>query len=291
MKILSKAIRKGVFGFIPDSIYLRILYRVKMKKKLNLKNPITYTEKIQWLKLNDRKREYTMYVDKYPVRSYIKQKIGGDYLIPLVGGPWKSFDDIDFSKLTDSFVLKTTHDSGGVVICPDKTKLNIKNIKKKLENSLNVNFYWQYREWPYKNVEPCIIAEQYMEDESGYELKDYKFFCFNGIPRIMFIASDRNVQGKETKFDFYDMSFKHLDIKNGHPNAERAIDKPISFEKMKEISKLLSQDIPQVRIDLYDINGKIYFGEMTMFHWSGIESFEPKEWDTILGSWIDLSEL
>lgn len=278
---------RGIFNWMDDEQYLKIAFYARMHKKLDLNNPQTFSEKIQWLKLYDRKPEYTMMVDKYEAKKYVAGKIGEEYIIPTLG-VWDSFDEIDFTSLPEQFVLKCTHDSGGLVICTDKSKLDIDGARKKINASMRHNYFWGMREWPYKNIKPRIIAEQYMVDESGYELKDYKLFCFDGLPKAMFIASDRSKQDEETKFDFYDMEFKHLPFTNGHPNASREIKRPVSFEKMKRLAGVLSQGIPHVRVDFYDINGKIYFGELTFAHWSGMVPFEPEEWDFKFGSWITL---
>ena len=276
---------RKVFNWMPDEMYLKIQYRLALHKRLDLKNPVTYNDKIQWLKIHDRRPEYTMMVDKYAVRDYIGKMIGEQYCIPLVGGPWKSFKEIDFDALPDQFVLKCNHDSGGLVICKDKSKLDKAAAEKKINKSLRRNFYWANREWPYKNVKPCIIAEQYMVDESGYELKDYKFFCFDGVPKAMFIATDRNTH---TKFDFFDMDFNHLPFTNGHPCADHTPEKPKGFEEMKQLAGILSKGIKQVRVDFYEINGRVYFGELTFSHWSGMVPFEPEEWDYRFGEWINL---
>ena len=300
MNILSKAFIKikdpvsrfemfkslGMYNKMDDEKFLKKMYRIRMNKNLDLENPKTYNEKLQWLKLYDRKDIYTKMVDKYESKKIVSQIIGEEYIIPTLG-VWDKFDEIEFEKLPKKFVLKCTHDSGGLVICEDKDKLNYKQARKKIEKSLKRNYYLASREWPYKNVKPRIIAEKYMVDESGYELKDYKFFCFNGNPRLMFIASDRQ-GGSETKFDFYDMDFNLLPFTNGHPNSGKKLDKPDNLDDMKKIAAKLSKDIPQVRVDLYSINGKIYFGEMTFFHWGGMIPFEPEEWDLKIGQLIDL---
>lgn len=286
-EIKQTVVRKGLLRVIPDSAYLKILYRCKMGRKLDLKNPLSYTEKLQWLKLYNRNELYTTLVDKYKVREYVKKQIGEEYLIPLVGGPWSKIEEVPFETLPNSFVLKTTHDSGGVVICKDKTLLNLDDAKRKIDYSLGTNFYWRYREWPYKNVKPCIIAEKYMVDESGYELKDYKFFVFNGKVKALFIATDR-MSNTDTCFDFFDRDFNHLPIVNGHPNAKHEIEKPDKFEEMINLAEQLGRDFSHVRIDLYNINGKIYFGEYTFFHFSGITPFEPVEWDYKFGKWLSL---
>ena len=294
IKIIKKPTRlfftldhRGFINWINDETYLRIAYRIAMGKKLDLKNPQSYNEKLQWLKLYDRKPVYTMMVDKQAVKEYVANLIGEEYIIPTLG-VWDNADEIDFSKLPDQFVLKCTHDSGGLVICTDKSKLNIAQAKSKLNGCLKHNFFWGQREWPYKDVKPRIIAEKYMVDESGTELKDYKFFCFDGEPKAMFIATDRSNPKEETKFDFFDMDFNHLPFTNGHPNSTKEIKKPDGFDEMKELATKLSKGMPHVRVDLYNINGKLYFGELTFSHWSGLVPFVPEEWDYKFGSWIKL---
>lgn len=273
--------------FLSDEAYLKFGYRAKFGKKLNLNDPKTFNEKLQWLKLYDRKPEYTTMVDKYAVKDYVADKIGEEYIIPTLG-VWDKFDDIDFDKLSEQFVLKCTHDSGGLAICRDKSSFDQKAAKKKIEKSLKYNYYKNGgREWPYKNVPPRIIAEQYMEDEKTHELRDYKFFCFDGEVKALFIASER-YSNEETKFDFFDADFNHLPFTNGHPNAKVLPEKPENFEEMKELAAKLSKGIPQARIDFYEVNGKTYFGEITFFHWSGLKPFDPEEWDYKFGEWIKL---
>lgn len=272
-----------------DKLYLEILYKNRMKKTLNLHNPQTYNEKLQWLKLYNRRPEYSIMVDKYAVKKYVEDIIGSEYIIPTLG-VWKHFDDIDFDSLPSQFVLKCTHDSGGLVICKDKKTLNKEKAKKQIEHCLKRRYFLNTREWPYKDVEPQIIAEKYMVDESGYELKDYKFFTFNGKVKAMFIATDRGSES-ETCFDFYDCNFEHLPFENGHPNAKKKIKKPENFDKMIELAEKLGENMPHARIDFYNINGKIYFGEITFFHWSGLKPFVPEEWDYKFGSWIQLPEV
>lgn len=272
---------------LDDETYLKKVYKLQMGKDLNLENPQTFNEKLQWLKLYDRKPEYTQMVDKYEAKKYVANKIGEEYIIKTLG-VWDKFDDIDFSVLPNQFVLKTTHDSGGVIICKDKSTFDINKAKEKLEKSLKRKYYYVWREWPYKNVKPRIIAEEYMVDESGYELKDYKFFCFDGKVKALFVAKDRTKVDEETKFDFFDENFNHLPFTNGHPNSAPPYIKPQNFEKMKELAGILSKEIPHLRVDFYNINGKIYFGELTFTHWSGMVAFEPEEWDYKLGSWINL---
>lgn len=286
-KLIPQLCYRGLFDKLGDKEYLSLYYWSVFGKKLNWDNPVTFSEKLQWLKLYDRRDEYTSMVDKYEVKKYVADKIGSEYIIPTLG-VWNSFDEIDFDILPDQFVLKCTHDSGGLVICKDKSQLNKKLAKRKLEKSLKKNYYLTGREWPYKNVKPRIIAEQYMEDSHDCELRDYKFFAFDGDVKAVFIATDRESEVEETKFDFFDMDFNHLPFTNGHPNAQEIPHKPVQFEKMKELAAVLSRGIPHVRVDFYEVDGRIYFGELTFSHWSGLKPFNPPEWDEIFGSWITL---
>ena len=280
---------RGFFNWMNDKTYLSIAFKIRMGKKLNLNTPKTYSEKLQWLKLYDRRPEYVDMVDKYKAKEYVSKIIGNEYIIPTLG-VWDKFDDIDFNTLPNQFVLKCTHDSGGLIICKDKNELDIHAAKKKITKCLKHNFFYAQREWPYKNVVPKIIAEKYMEDSEDHELRDYKFFCFDGKVKALFIATNRGSQNEETKFDFFDENFNHLDFRNGHPNAINLPHKPQQFELMKELARKLSIGIPQVRVDFYEVNGKVYFGEMTFFHWSGMTPFEPEKWDEIFGSWINLPD-
>ncbi len=278
--------RHGFLNWMPDRPYLEICYKIHIGKKLNLKNPKSFNEKLQWLKLYDRKPEYTKMVDKYEVKKYVADRIGEEYIIPTIG-VWDKVEDIDFDKLPDQFVLKCTHDSGGLIICKDKSKLDIEEAKKKLKHFYNRKYFYLHREWPYKNVKPRIIAEKFMVDESGTELKDYKFFCFNGEPKALYIATDRGI---DTRFDFYDMEFHHMDFTNGHKNSDKSIKKPAGFDEMVKLSKILSKSMPHVRIDFYDINGKVYFGEITFYHMSGFAPFKPEKYDKMFGEWINLPQ-
>lgn len=282
---LIKAFGKiDMLNWVPDRQYLKLVYWGETGRKLNLKKPKTFNEKLQWIKIYDRKPEYSTYVDKYEVREYIAKTIGEEYLIPLIG-VYKSVDEIPWDKFPNRFVLKCTHGSGSNIICQDKSKLDISNAKKKLSKWMDKNWYWFGREWPYKNIKPRIICEKYMVDESGVELKDYKFFCFNGEPKAMFVATDRGI---DTRFDFYDMQFNHLPFMQHYKNAIKKINKPAGFDEMVTLSKMLSKGLPHVRVDFYDINGKVYFGELTFFHFSGFQRFEPQIYDDIFGSWIRL---
>ena len=279
----------GLTNWIPDKEFIKINYRIRMGRKLNLDHPTTFNEKLQWLKLYDRRPEYTKMVDKYEAKKYVASVIGDEYIIPTYG-VWDSFDDIDFDSLPEQFVLKCTHDSGGLVICRNRNEFDYENAKRKINKSLKTNFFYHSREWPYKNVKPRIIAEKYMEEEDSKELRDYKFFCFSGVVKALFIATDRFTPGVETKFDFFDCDFRHLPLTNGHPNADYIPFKPSKFDEMKNIAQKLSQDIPHLRVDFYEVNNKIYFGELTFSHWSGMVPFVPEKWDKIFGDWISLPE-
>lgn len=275
--------------FVNPEKYIYGLFRQRMGCDLNLDNPKTFSEKLQWMKLYDHNPLYTKLVDKYEVKQYVKEKIGEQYVIPTIG-IWEKTKDIDFDKLPDQFVLKCTHDSGGLVICKDKGSLDIRKAKRKLSKSLSRNYYYMGFEWPYKNVKPRILAEVYMEDSKTKELRDYKFFCFNGEVNAMFIATERQKEGEDVKFDFFDSEFNHLPFKQGHENASVLPEKPCRFEEMKFLATVLSKDLPQVRVDFYEVDGKVFFGEMTFFHHGGWTKFEPEEWDRIFGKWIVLPQ-
>jgi hypothetical protein len=225
--------------------------------------------------------------DKYEVRKYIAEKIGEEYLIPLLG-VWNTFEDIDFNSLPDQFVLKCTHDSGGVVICKDKNAFDLKAARKKIVIHLKRNFYWYGREWAYKNIKPRIIAEKFMVDESGTELKDYKILCFNGEPRLIQVDFDRFVKHKR---NLYSTEWQYQLVELGYPTYPQIrIKKPESLELMLQLAKKLSFGIPHLRVDLYSIKQKIYFGELTFYHGSGFEKFTPSEWDKTLGDWLELPQ-
>lgn len=276
---------------LSDKLYLRLLFPLRTGYKLNLDNPQTYNEKLQWLKLYYRKPELSKLVDKYEVKKYVADKIGGEYIIPTYG-VWDSFDEIDFDKLPNKFVLKTTHDQGGVVICMDKKNFNYKNARKKLTHHLKrVHTYSKSKEWVYKNVKPRILAEEYMIDSSQGELYDYKFFCFDGKVKAMFVATDRQKEGEEVKFNYFDVDFIPLALSQKHPKSLKKIDKPKTFDLMKEKSEILAEGHPHLRVDFYEIEEKLYFGELTFFHHAGFVPFNPPEWDYKMGSWIDLNKI
>lgn len=281
------SLKFGMHKRMDDQEYLGKIYESVFNKAIDFEDPKTFNEKIQWLKLYDRRPEYTSMVDKYEVKRIVGNLIGEEHVIKTLG-VWDCFDDIDFDSLPEKFVLKCTHDSGGLVICRDKKSFDARKAKKKISSSLKRDYFSLFREWPYKNVKPRIIAEEYMEDSETNELRDYKFFCFDGVAKIMFVASDRQKKGEETKFDFFDMDFNHLPIVNGHPNSSQIIKKPTAFNEMIAFAEVLSKGIPHVRCDFYEVNGKVFFGELTFSHFSGLVPFKPEEWDEKMGSWIKL---
>lgn len=431
--IIGSSILGHYFKWLPDKIYIKLMFRFKMGYKLDLRNPKTFSEKLQWLKLYNRKPEYTMMVDKYAVKDYVASIIGEKYIIPTLG-VWDKPEDIEWDRLPNQFVLKTTHGGGssGVVICKNKDAFNKDKAIRRLNKSMKQDIYRELKEWPYKNVKRRIIAEKFISDEnnelndykifnfdgeprmievdydrfkghlrnlyttdweridavlkypsdherefskpevleelkelcrkvsvgiphvrsdffivdnriyfgeltffhgSGYEktipekfnktigdwlvlpgggnfvilnkgniflllkfypfpahkdLPDYKFFCFDGVVKALFIGTER--QTGNVKFDYYDADFYHLDLIQEHPMSNKKQYKPGNFDEMKQIASKLSKGIPHVRIDLYNVNGKIFFGEMTFYHHGGIVPFHPESWDYTFGSWLTLPE-
>ncbi len=282
------AVRGCYCKFLSDVSYLRKRYRAHFGKKLNLADPQTFNEKLQWLKLYDRRPIYTTMVDKYAAKEYVAEQIGEEYIIPTLG-VWDRFDDIDFDALPDQFVLKCTHDSGGLVICRDKNKFDKAAAKAKIEKFLKRDFFWMHREWPYKNVKPRIIAEQYIEDAKSEELLDYKLMCFNGEVKCSFVCSDR-FNGNGLHVTFFDKDWRVAPFERKYPKRSEGFPKPLNYDKMVELAERLSAGIPFVRVDFYEVMGKIYFGELTFYPGSGYEKFSPEEWDYTFGNWIQLPE-
>ncbi len=276
---------KGIVR-LPDDLYLKIFYKKKIGKKLNLKNPQTFNEKMQWLKLNDRKEIYTTMVDKYDVKEYVANIIGEEYIIPTIG-VYDNFDNINFDELPNKFVIKCTHDSGGVVVCKDKSTFNIEIARKKINDCLKNNFYYLGREWPYKNVKPRIIIEKFLEDEKNEDLIDYKIMCFNGKAQCSFLCLNR--RSKEgLNVDFYDLNWNKMPFERHYKQSNIVMEKPENYDLMIELAEKLAKNIPFVRVDFYDIKGKVYFGELTFYPGSGMEEFNPEEWDKKLGDLLVL---
>jgi len=280
---------EGLLRLIPDRVYVQLLYYKHFKHFVNFSNPVSFNEKLQWLKLNDRQPIYTTLVDKLGMKDWIKSKVGEGYTIPTLG-VWDKPEDIEFDKLPNQFVLKWNHDSGSIVICKDKEKFNKAEAIAKLRHGAQFNGFWYGREWPYLNVPPKVFAEPYMEDSTTHELRDYKVFTFNGEAKLLLIASDRQKPGVDTKFDFYDMNLEHVDMRNQHENAAIPPEPPQSFPIMKELAEKISKGFVHLRVDFYEVDGKVYIGELTLYHGSGIMTFSPDKWYKILGDWIDLNK-
>lgn len=280
-------IKMGWYNIVPDKVFLKKKFKMMMGYELDLDKPKTYNEKLQWIKLYDRNPQYTIFVDKYKVRQYIKDIIGEEYLIPLIG-VWDNADDIDFNSLPNRFVLKCNHNSGlGMCICKNKEEIDVDKVRKELKRGMKQNYYLSSREWPYKNVPRKIICEQYMSDDSDDELTDYKFYCFNGKMKFVGIYSDRN-KDVPTKVDYFDRDFNFLDFFWGYVHADVKPSKPEMFEEMVRIAEKLSEGLPEIRVDLYQCGNQIYFGELTLFDGAGFDKIEPFEWDKKLGDWINI---
>lgn len=301
MKLLVKSPRKFVEKiiqyppvgmFISDKAAISILYRLRFHKRINLCNPQTFNEKLLWLTLYDRKPEYIQMVDKYEAKNWITQKLL-ERGMPVTGiiptyGIYDKFDDIDFDKLPQSFVMKTTHDSGGVVVVQNKKDFDKEASRAKLESSLRRNYFWFSREWAYKDVTPRIIIEKKLETDEPVP-KDWKIFCLNGKAKFWFIAHDRM---GDIKFDYYDMDWNKLPVVQGHPNSDIVPEKPECWDNMVECAELLSKGIPCLRVDFYvDKYGQFYIGELTLTHFSALVPFEPEEWDYKFGSMLELPKI
>lgn len=286
LKVVLKLARNKIIK-ISDKTYLALLGKIRLGKKINIDNPKTFSEKIQWLKLYDRNPEYTKMVDKYEAKKYVASIIGEEYIIPTLG-VYNNFKEIDFDKLPNQFVIKCTHDSGGNIICKDKSKLDFKEARKKIEKCLKKDYYNYNKEWPYKNVRPRLIIEKYMASKEYPELIDYKFFCFNGEPKFLYVSEGLSNHAT-AKISFTDMKYNLMDFhRKDYKPFKELPPKPKNFEKMKEFSEILSDKIPFVRVDFYEIKEKIYFGELTFFPCSGYIPFEPQKYDSILGDMIEL---
>ncbi len=285
-KLFFQLERHGLLNWMSDRQYLKIMFQKKLGYRLDLSSPETFNEKLQWLKLNDRKPIYSDMVDKYKAKAYVTKQIGEQYIIPTLG-VWDSFEAICFDGLPEQFVLKCTHDSGCIVICRDKRTLDISLAKEKLEKALKTSYYLHGREWPYRNVKPRIIAEAYMEDRQLGELRDYKFFCFNGVPKCYKIDFDRFT---EHRANYYDMESHLLELGEVicPPDMNRTIDPPSHLDLMRELAAALAKGIPFLRVDFYEVNGSVYFGELTFFPASGLGKFIYPGNDRLLGSWLSL---
>lgn len=285
----KKKIIQWFTKFLPDKVYLKIIFRKNTGYKLSFKNPKTFNEKMQWLKVYNRDSTLTRLVDKYEVKSYIKDKIGEEYLIPTLA-VWDDIKDINLEDLPKQFVLKCTHDSGSTIICKNKDSWDFEMAKCKLEAAMKVNYFYAGREWPYKNVKPRIMAEPYMQDGDNDYLMDYKLMCFNGKVKCSFVVTDRFLK-EGIKVTFFDQNWNRLPFERHYPSSHEEISRPACYSKMVELAEKLSKDITFVRVDFYQINGSIYFGELTFSPGGGFEEFRPVEWDRKLGDWLDLPGL
>lgn len=275
-------------GLIPTKMYLKMLFLLRMGYNIDLKNPKTFSEKLQWLKIYNRQSEYKKMVDKAVVKDYVASLIGEKYIIPTLG-IWEKPEEIEWDKLPDQFVLKTTHGGGseGVVICKDKSSFDRVKAIKKLKKAMKQDIWISLREWPYKDLQKHIIAEKYLEDQSG-GLTDYKFYCFNGKVKYC-----ETISGRFTKkqIDFFDLNWNHEEFTfNGYDYADERPVLPICFEEMTKVAGKLCKDKPYSRIDLYVADNKVYFGEITFFPASGFRGFHPEEWNVRLGDMITLPE-
>ena len=286
MLILTKL---GVSSLIPDKLYLKIMYRLQMGYWMDFDNPRTFQERLQWLKINSRKESYSQMVDKFAAKEYVAQLIGAEYIIPTLA-VYNDVDEIDFSLLPDQFVLKTTHDSQSAIICVDKATFDKEKALKRLKKKLKTQYYWLSREYPYKSVQPRIIAEKYMGELGAVDMVDYKFFCFNGEPKYCQVIKDRSIA--ET-IDFFDGEWQHQEFYGLTPGVKQSLNPilmPVNYDKMLKIAAVLSKNIPFLRVDLYNVGGKIYFGEMTFFPNGGFGTFTPEKWNDIMGEMIELEQ-
>lgn len=278
MTFLKKSLR-----FLPDKTYIKLYYRLRVGRPLNTKNPTTLNEKLQWLKFNYRFPLQSIVSDKLLVRDYVAEKIGAEYLIPLLG-TWENYDDVDFDKLPEKFVLKCNHDSGGLVVCTDKSKLDHKEARNRVEKSLKSNFFYIGREYQYRNIKPRIICEQFISD-NGKVPMDYKIYCFNGKPDVILVCKDRfSDNTHRASYLYFDQEWKFQPLNKGDENlTEVDVPKPKNLDRMIEIAKELSKDFLFARIDLYNIDGQIYFGEITLSPNSGFDPDIKYETDLMFG--------
>lgn len=285
-RIWKKLSKTKLFNYVPDKLAVSIKYRNHFYKKLDLKDPQTFNEKLQWLKLYDRRPEYTRMVDKYLAKEYVAEIIGEEYIIPTLG-VWKSFDDIDFDTLPDQFVLKCNHGSGDAVICKDKASFDVESARQKLTDALQKDYYLVSREWPYKNVDRLILAEQYIEDSVTHDARDYKFFCFDGKVKCFRVDLDRFTGRRSNWYDL-ERNLIPYGTLGAEPLTDRQIDLPQDLDEIISLAEKLSAGVPFLRVDFYYVDHKIYAGELTFYPASGLQPYTDMEWDRIMGSWLKL---
>lgn len=280
------ATSRGLTNWVSDEAHLRLQYRTRIGERLDLEHPTGFNEKLQWLKLHDRNPLYTQLVDKYAVKEWVADRIGSQYVTQTYAR-WDRVEDIDISCLPNRFVLKTNHDCGGIAICRDRASFDLNAAKKKLVKHMRRNYFWGGREWPYKNVKPCVFAEEYLEADISGDLPDYKLFHFSNGRIVTLLMTDRFTEMGLTK-TFFDEEWRPLELtEGGHP---RRVDMPVPphFGEMRTLASRLAGEFPFVRVDFYESAGRLLFGEMTFYPNSGFESFDPEEWDVELGSWLEL---
>lgn len=287
-RLLRRFTKTKLYNYIPDKMAVSIKYHYNFGKRLNLKNPQTFNEKLQWLKLYDRKPEYTRMVDKYLAKEYVAGIIGEEYIIPTLG-VWKSFDEINFDSLPNQFVLKCNHGSGDVVICKDKKTFDVEAARKKLTATLEQDYYLVSREWPYKNVERLILAEAYIEDSVTHDARDYKFFCFGGEVKCFRVDLDRFI-GRHSNWYDLECNLIPYGTVGAEPLTDRQIELPEKLHVMTRLAEKLSAGISFLRVDFYYVDHKIYAGELTFYPASGLKPYTDMEWDRIMGSWLQLPE-
>lgn len=268
-------------------MYIQLRYLMKFRRTCDLRHPKTYNEKLQWMKLNYRVSDEWVLVDKLEVKERVAAQIGNEYIIPTLG-VYATPDEIDFDTLPNSFVLKCTHDSGGVVLVRDKRGHDLESIRPKLQRTMEKNYFYSGREPHYRHITPRIIAEPFLQDDATGQLLDYKFFCFDGAVKALFVASGR--ASGNLKFDYFDAEFRPLGIRQPYPNSDVPPRKPECYREMLNVAGKLAQGHPHVRVDLYQINGHVYFGELTFYHFGGMEPFIPEKWDRVFGNWLKLPE-
>lgn len=266
-----------------DETYVKLQSKIWKAGGGNLTNPRSFNDKLNWMKVNYHNPRFTTLVDKYAVKEEVKKLIGDKYVVENYG-VWDSFEDIPFDKLPNSFVLKATHNSSYTIICKDKSTFDYEFAKRSLTKDLNTDYFLRYREWPYKNVPRRILADRLLDDKTGNELRDYKFWCFDGEPKYVYFT----VKGEEVYENFYDMEFSPVDINHGYPRHKPEFEKPECFEEMKMLAAKLSQGIPFVRIDFFYVDGRVYFAEYTFYDWGGTRAFKTEEMDLRLGELINL---
>ena len=292
LSIYLKNPRRAINGLIlstakfwPDKLYISTLYKLHFRRRLNWENPISFCEKLNWLKMNNRNPQYSIMADKFAVKQYVTNIIGSEFVVEnyLVADNW---DKIDFDKLPEQFVIKCTHDSGGAFVCRNKSTFDFNHVRYVVEKNLKTNYFYHLREWPYKNIVPRIIVDKYLDDHTGEELRDYKWWCFNGEPKYMYCT----IKGKNIYENFYDMDFKPVNICHGYPRHKPEFEKPSQFALMKNLAMKLSQGIPFVRVDFFQVEEHVYFGEFTFYDWGGIRPFRDFEVDIRLGQLIDITQ-